>query len=61
VEEINEESVGKVIESLIKSKPFLVGSTSASVSDGNFARTNKEAAPIDGVAVLQKFIGGYTK
>ena len=42
VEEINEESVGKVIESLIKSKPFLVGSTSASVSDGNFARTNKE-------------------
>lgn len=44
VEEINEESVGKVIESLIKSKPFLVGSTSASVSDGNFARTNKEPA-----------------
>jgi len=41
-EEVNEASVNKAIDSLIKSKPFLVGSTSASVSDGNFARTNKE-------------------
>ena len=41
-EEVNEASVNKAIDNLIKSKPFLVGSTSASVSDGNFARTNKE-------------------
>ena len=41
-EEINEASVGKAIDNLIKSKPFLVGGTSANISDGNFAKTTKE-------------------
>ena len=41
-EEINEASVGKAIDNLIKSKPFLVGGTSTNISDGNFAKTTKE-------------------
>jgi hypothetical protein len=43
-EEINEASVGKAIDNLIKSKPFLVGGTSANPSDGNFAKANNEPA-----------------
>ena len=41
-EEVNEASVNKAIDTLIKNKPFLVGGTSANVSDGNFAKTTKE-------------------
>jgi predicted RNase H-like nuclease (RuvC/YqgF family) len=41
-EEINDASVNKAIDSLIKSKPFLVGGTSTNISDGNFAKTTKE-------------------
>jgi len=41
-EEINEASVGKAIDNLVKSKPFLVGGTSTNISDGNFAKTTKE-------------------
>lgn len=43
-EEINEASVNKAIDNLIKNKPFLVGGTSANPSDGNFAKTSKEPA-----------------
>lgn len=41
-EEINDKTVGKVVDNLIKSKPFLVASTSANPSDGNFPKNKQE-------------------
>lgn len=43
-EEINEQTVSKVIDNLIKSKPFLVSQTSVNPSEGNFAKQNAEPA-----------------
>ena len=43
-EEINEQIVSKVIDNLIKSKPFLVSQSSVNPSEGNFAKQNTEPA-----------------
>ena len=41
-EEINDKTVAKVVDNLIKSKPFLVASTSVNPSDGNFPKNRQE-------------------
>ena len=41
-EEINDKVVSKVVDNLIKNKPFLIASTSANPSDGNFPKNKQE-------------------
>ncbi len=41
-EEINDKVVSKVVDNLIKNKPFLIASTSANPSDGNFPKNRQE-------------------
>jgi len=60
-DDVDSKSVSKVVDKLIKEKPYLVASTSANPSSGNFARQENDVAPKDGVDVLKKFIGGYVK
>lgn len=43
-EEINDKVVSKVVENIIKLKPFLVNSSSVTPSDGNFHKQNNEPA-----------------
>jgi len=60
-DDVDSKSVSKVVDKLIKEKPYLVASTSANPSSGNFAKQENDVAPKDGVDVLKKFIGGYVK
>ncbi len=41
-EEINDKVVSKVVDNLIKNKPFLIASTSANPSDGNFPKNRQD-------------------
>jgi predicted RNase H-like nuclease (RuvC/YqgF family) len=60
-EDINSKAVERVVEKIIKEKPYLIASGSANPSSGNFAKKDNNAAPKDGVEVLKKFVGGYVK
>ena len=61
VEEITDKEVSKAVDTLLKAKPFLINSGGPNPSNGNFAKTENNTAPKDGVEVLKKFVGGYIR
>lgn len=60
-EEITDKVVEKVVDKLLKDKPFLINSANVNPSDGNFKKQDNDLSPKDGVEVLKKFVGGYVK
>lgn len=57
VDEITPEAVTKVVDKLVKDKPYLVASNSANPSSGNFAKSKNEPTQDFGTALKQLLKG----